>query len=333
MRTEAQPFRAIHRLFDSSLRRCTDTPTALTDLLLEDSDRAFFCLLVDALTMLPEQRSVCKVRSFSSSTSSKVHHTIDNCKMPFWKKLRVMRFWRRKKKPMDSCEPATIMPSVQQPGEGEAKLDDSKHSGVQQRSPPDASDFLASSMLCSSPPATTTLESGRISPRSMADLMSTDSSSRSTSPSAEWIHRGLDDDFLPAELYSSLSALDSPRLITTGTRQPSPEISESSDESLLDELEASFQKYGSQEHWDLIISTSTTDFRVHKSVLCSASPFFRAACNGDFKEAHTGIIHLPESADVVHLMLGYIYWGCFEGSPQDIDQLIELHLAADKVSS
>lgn len=176
---------------------------------------------------------------------------------------------------MVSCERAAIVDPLQQPGEGEIKLDDSKHSDVPTPSLRDTSSIPASSVHHGSAPANTTAELARTSSQSFSDLLSTDT-----------------------------------------------------------QRQASFQKYRSQEDWDLIISTATEDFRVHKSVLCAASPFFKAACEGAFMEAHTGIVHLSESAEIVYSMLRHIYyWGGFEDLPYEMHHLVELHLAADKVSS
>ncbi|KAF2213759.1 hypothetical protein CERZMDRAFT_83862 [Cercospora zeae-maydis SCOH1-5] len=97
--------------------------------------------------------------------------------------------------------------------------------------------------------------------------------------------------------------------------------------------------YESGEWSDLTISTATRDFRVHKNIVCPACPFFDAACTGDFREAHTGVVKLPESAETVEGILRYIY-GLPVGhatvehaAAPNIDHLrecIDLHVISDK---
>ncbi|KXT01704.1 hypothetical protein AC578_2798 [Pseudocercospora eumusae] len=61
-------------------------------------------------------------------------------------------------------------------------------------------------------------------------------------------------------------------------------------------------------------------FDVHKSVVCEASPFFKAACEKDWREAKSGIIELPEDAAVVQELLNHCYgireWGLHKCSHQ-----------------
>ncbi|CZT14599.1 uncharacterized protein RCC_00574 [Ramularia collo-cygni] len=65
--------------------------------------------------------------------------------------------------------------------------------------------------------------------------------------------------------------------------------------------------YETEEWADLTIKTATKDFKVHKSIVCPACPFFHAACTNEFKESHTGIIHLEDSASVVDAILRHLY--------------------------
>ena len=49
---------------------------------------------------------------------------------------------------------------------------------------------------------------------------------------------------------------------------------------------------------------------MHKSFLCNASPFFRAALEGGFKESEDGGVSLPEeSAETFERFLGWLYGG------------------------
>ncbi|KAM3414159.1 hypothetical protein BST61_g10817 [Cercospora zeina] len=97
--------------------------------------------------------------------------------------------------------------------------------------------------------------------------------------------------------------------------------------------------YESGEWSDLTISTATRDFHVHKNIVCPASTFFEAACTRDFKEAHTGIVKLPESAETVDGILKFIYGlpvgqATVEHAAADnIDHLrecVDIHVASDK---
>ncbi|PPJ53826.1 hypothetical protein CBER1_03281 [Cercospora berteroae] len=67
---------------------------------------------------------------------------------------------------------------------------------------------------------------------------------------------------------------------------------------------------------------------VHKSIVCTACPFLRAACSGDWKEAQTGVINLPETEYIVRAMLAYCYGlfsiGDFEQDCEKHDELYQL---------
>ena len=85
---------------------------------------------------------------------------------------------------------------------------------------------------------------------------------------------------------------------------------------------------------DLTIEAGRKEFKIHKSVVCSACPFINAACTKGFLETHTNNIKLPESADIMEAMLQHFYaiplW-----SPEQLGRkrpfLIELRAATDKV--
>ncbi|CAG1960134.1 unnamed protein product [Fusarium graminearum] len=52
------------------------------------------------------------------------------------------------------------------------------------------------------------------------------------------------------------------------------------------------------------------DIQVHRIIICSQSPVFRAACAGQFKEAQSGTYNLmSDHPDMVQLMVDYLYTG------------------------
>ncbi|KAF4458120.1 Speckle-type POZ protein [Fusarium austroafricanum] len=59
---------------------------------------------------------------------------------------------------------------------------------------------------------------------------------------------------------------------------------------------------------DFTITCRGKEFKVHKAIICPQSSFFKAACNGSFKEAHEGKMDLPDDDPVaVEKMLRYLY--------------------------
>ncbi|KAF4497647.1 hypothetical protein FAGAP_6179 [Fusarium agapanthi] len=59
---------------------------------------------------------------------------------------------------------------------------------------------------------------------------------------------------------------------------------------------------------DLTISCGKDQYRVHKAIICPRSHFFEAACNGEFKEAQTSTIDLPDDDPIaVRMMIEYLY--------------------------
>lgn len=93
---------------------------------------------------------------------------------------------------------------------------------------------------------------------------------------------------------------------------------------------------------DLKIKTVTHTFDVHRIIVCTACPFPKAACTGDWKEARAGVIEMPEPEYIVRAVLAYCY-GLFNTEDFDrefypletiYDEQIgycELLVAADKV--
>lgn len=99
--------------------------------------------------------------------------------------------------------------------------------------------------------------------------------------------------------------------------------------------------YETGEWSDLTIEAGGKEFKVHKSVVCSACPFVEAACTKGFRETHTNRIKLPERAVTVEAMLQHFYavlwWNTtlFATKPTGADvmyakDLIDLRTAADK---
>ncbi|KAG5804747.1 hypothetical protein H9Q74_004426 [Fusarium xylarioides] len=69
---------------------------------------------------------------------------------------------------------------------------------------------------------------------------------------------------------------------------------------------------------DLTISCGKDQYRVHKAIICPRSNFFEAACSGEFKEAQTGEIDLPDDDPVaVRMMIEYLYHDTYTPPPRD----------------
>lgn len=84
-------------------------------------------------------------------------------------------------------------------------------------------------------------------------------------------------------------------------------------------------------------------FKVHKTIVCPALPFFHAACTAGFRETHTNHIKLLETNAVVDAILRHFYgvpaaWTeeatygtCEQLQLECWQDLIRLRTAADKV--
>ncbi|ERF70749.1 hypothetical protein EPUS_05101 [Endocarpon pusillum Z07020] len=79
---------------------------------------------------------------------------------------------------------------------------------------------------------------------------------------------------------------------------------------------------------------------VHKSFLCQASPFFRAALEGSFKESADSVVHLPQDeSSTFDRFLGWVYWKEYDvmdlvkgKSNKDYwSVIIHDHIFADKI--
>ncbi|KAF5233474.1 hypothetical protein FAUST_8159 [Fusarium austroamericanum] len=59
---------------------------------------------------------------------------------------------------------------------------------------------------------------------------------------------------------------------------------------------------------DLTITCGKDKYAVHKAIVCSRSPLFAAACDGELKETKTGAINLPNDDPIaVKMMIRYLY--------------------------
>lgn len=66
--------------------------------------------------------------------------------------------------------------------------------------------------------------------------------------------------------------------------------------------------FGTAGSTDLQLKSRSETFNVHKKVLCSRSEFFGKACEGEFKEASSGVIDLSkDDPDAVKAMLQFCY--------------------------
>ncbi|PCD23850.1 hypothetical protein BFJ63_vAg11781 [Fusarium oxysporum f. sp. narcissi] len=82
---------------------------------------------------------------------------------------------------------------------------------------------------------------------------------------------------------------------------------------------------------DLVISCGKDQYRVHKAIICPRSDFLKAACDGEFKEAQTGTIDLPDDDPVaVRMMIEYLYHDTYAppaGAGIHRDGAIDAHLS------
>jgi len=99
---------------------------------------------------------------------------------------------------------------------------------------------------------------------------------------------------------------------------------------------------------DFTVVAGGSDFRVHCVKLCKESYYFKAVCSGGFAETAKQSIELPESAQVISILLDEMY-GVYNTTTGSIftnfalrmeiekelmmNQLLDLFIAADKVTA
>ncbi|KAI1130641.1 hypothetical protein F5Y10DRAFT_289054 [Nemania abortiva] len=77
--------------------------------------------------------------------------------------------------------------------------------------------------------------------------------------------------------------------------------------------------YARGEYADLIVTCHGKRHLVHKAIVCPRSDFFAAACRAGMKEAHTGMIDLPDDdPQIVDMMVYYFYHLDYNTSPLDM---------------
>ncbi|OMP88204.1 hypothetical protein BK809_0002961 [Diplodia seriata] len=75
---------------------------------------------------------------------------------------------------------------------------------------------------------------------------------------------------------------------------------------------------------EVVVGKSQQKYDIHKDLLCSSSPFFRKACNGNWKEARERRVELPE--DTPECFDVYVQW-------LYSDQLLVKHKDKEEVDS
>ncbi|KAF5989217.1 amino acid transport gap1 [Fusarium coicis] len=77
---------------------------------------------------------------------------------------------------------------------------------------------------------------------------------------------------------------------------------------------------------DLTITCGKDQYRVHKAIICPRSSFFKAACDGKFKEAQTGKVDLRDDDPLaVSMMIEYLYCDTYE--PPSRNHTVDAHLS------
>jgi BTB/POZ domain len=101
-------------------------------------------------------------------------------------------------------------------------------------------------------------------------------------------------------------------------------------------------RFGGEETAIIQVGSTPKLFHVHKSLLCDASPFFRAALNGRFKESAEGVVTLPyDDPEAFERFLGWLYFREYEikvnlGSDKEFElwqEIVVDHIFADKVQA
>ncbi|KAG4261389.1 hypothetical protein FPRO04_10605 [Fusarium proliferatum] len=89
----------------------------------------------------------------------------------------------------------------------------------------------------------------------------------------------------------------------------------------------------SGEFTDFTLTCDGRDIKVHKIIICSQSPVFRAACSGQFKEAFSGTYDLKShQPDMIQLMVDYLYTGDYSihmNEPDNLDETKESNTSSN----
>ncbi|RKL27515.1 hypothetical protein BFJ72_g13102 [Fusarium proliferatum] len=86
----------------------------------------------------------------------------------------------------------------------------------------------------------------------------------------------------------------------------------------------------SGEFADFTLTCDGRDIKVHKIIICSQSPVFRAACAGQFKEAFSGTYDLKShQPDMIQLMVDYLYTGDYSIDMNEADDTDETKTASN----
>jgi BTB/POZ domain len=82
-------------------------------------------------------------------------------------------------------------------------------------------------------------------------------------------------------------------------------------------------------------------FIIHKSIICSASPFFRRALEGQFKEGEESVVSLPEEDEETFESFMNVVYNEYRNLSKEwartwkigslFDRMISLHIFADKI--
>ncbi|KAG5659615.1 hypothetical protein KAF25_002174 [Fusarium avenaceum] len=86
-----------------------------------------------------------------------------------------------------------------------------------------------------------------------------------------------------------------------------PEAKDMSYNKVVENLK-SFMLLTTGDYSDLTIICGDDRYEVHKAIVCSRSPFFKRACDGNFEESQTSEVKLPDDDPVaVQMMIEYLY--------------------------
>lgn len=97
------------------------------------------------------------------------------------------------------------------------------------------------------------------------------------------------------------------------------------------EADTDADRFRDQPTFTVYVGKDRAKFNIHKALLCEVSPYFEAACNGRFKEAHEGSMELPE--DDVDAFENFVQW--MYGTPVSTEilfiNIVEIFALAEKL--